>query len=132
MQYFSYDEIIALVKRKKALWLKRLHQVDSDSRDDFQALSGYVAACDFIIQDFAAKATDKRRQRLFMDGLAKSMYLPIAKVVAAIDAEEEFDGDIPQDIFETASASPEAMAEALRVACRLTKQGIKRRVEALK
>lgn len=35
---FSYDEIVALVKRKKAFWLKRLHQVDSDSLNDFQAL----------------------------------------------------------------------------------------------
>ena len=61
---FSYDEIVALVKRKKALWLKRLHQVDSDSRDDFQALSGYVAACDYIIQDFAAMAMDKQKERL--------------------------------------------------------------------
>jgi hypothetical protein len=61
---FTYDEILALVKRKKALWLKRLHQVDSDSRDDFQALSGYVAACDFIIQDFAAMAMDKQKERL--------------------------------------------------------------------
>jgi hypothetical protein len=53
-------------------------------------------------------------------------------VIEAIDAEEEFDGDIPADVFATASASPEAMAEALRVACRLTKQGIKRRVESLR
>ena len=60
---FTYDEIVALVKRKKALWLKRLHQVDSDSRDDFQALSGYVAACDHIIQDFAAMAIRRRRAR---------------------------------------------------------------------
>ena len=60
---FTYDEIVALVKRKKALWLKRLHQVDSDSRDDFQALSGYVAACDYIIQDFAAMAIRRRRAK---------------------------------------------------------------------
>ncbi len=61
-----------------------------------------------------------------------SEMITLAKVIEAIDTEEEFDGDIPQDIFDTASASPEAMAEALRVACRLTKQGIKRRVEALR
>lgn len=60
---FTYDEVVSLVKRKKALWLKRLHQVDSDSRDDFQALSGYVAACNFIIQDLAAMASDKRKER---------------------------------------------------------------------
>jgi hypothetical protein len=61
---FTYDEIIAIVKRKKALWLKRLHQVDSDSPNDFHALSGYVAACNFIIQDIAAKAIEKQRKRL--------------------------------------------------------------------
>ena len=121
---FAYDEVVSLVKRKKALWLKRLHQVDSDSRDDFQALSGYVAACDYIIQDLAASAIDKRKQ-------PKTAVL-ISNVIDVINTEEEFDGDIPQDIFDTASLSPEAMAEALRVACRLTKQGIKRRVEALR
>ena len=56
----------------------------------------------------------------------------LAQVIEAIDTEEEFDGDIPADIFAIASASPEAMAEALRVVCRLTKQGIRRRVEALR
>jgi len=56
----------------------------------------------------------------------------MSKVIEVIETEEEFDGDIPQDVFDTASASPEAMSEALRVACRLTKQGIKRRVEALR
>jgi hypothetical protein len=61
---FTYDEIVALVKRKKAFWLKRLHQVDSDSREDFVALSAYVAACDFIVQEVAAMAIDKQRKRL--------------------------------------------------------------------
>jgi hypothetical protein len=60
---FTYDEIVALVKRKKAFWLKRLHQVDSDSREDFVALSAYVAACDFIVQDIAVKAMEKQRAR---------------------------------------------------------------------
>jgi hypothetical protein len=61
---FTYDEIVALVKRKKAFWLKRLHQVDSDSREDFVALSAYVAACDFIVQEVAAMAINKQRKRL--------------------------------------------------------------------
>ena len=61
---FTYDEIIALVKRKKSLWLKKLHQVDSDAPNDFHALSGYVAACNFIIQDIATKAIEKQRKRL--------------------------------------------------------------------
>jgi hypothetical protein len=61
---FTYDEIVALVKRKKAFWLKRLHQVDSDSREDFVALSAYVAACDFIVQEVAAMAIEKQRKRL--------------------------------------------------------------------
>jgi hypothetical protein len=65
---FTYDEVVSLVKRKKALWLKRLHQVDSDSRDDFQALSGYVAACNFIIRDLAAIASDKQKKRLANNG----------------------------------------------------------------
>ena len=60
---FTYDEIVALVKCKKTFWLKRLHQLDSDSRDDFQALSGYVAACDYIIQELALMAMDKRKKR---------------------------------------------------------------------
>lgn len=124
MQYFSYDEIIALIKRKKAFWLKRLHRCDSDSRDDLQALSGYVAACDYIIQDFASSAIDKRKQ-------TKTAIL-ISDVIEVIDMEEEFDGDIPQDIFDTASSSPEAMGEALRVACRLTKQGIRNQIETMR
>jgi hypothetical protein len=120
---FTYDEVVALIKRKKTFWLNRLHRVDSDSRDDFQALSGYVAACDYIIQGLAALAISKRNP---------SIAVSMSKVIEVIDTEEEFDGDIPQDVFDTASASPEAMSEALRVACRLTKQGIKRRVEALR
>ena len=60
---FTYDEIVSLVKRKKAFWLKRLRKVDSDSRDDFVALCAYVAACDFIVQDIAVKAMEKQRAR---------------------------------------------------------------------
>jgi hypothetical protein len=59
----TYDEIVTLVKEKRAFWLKRLHQVDSDSREDFVALSAYVAACDFITQDIAVKALEKQRAR---------------------------------------------------------------------
>jgi hypothetical protein len=65
---FTYDEIVALVKRKKAFWLKRLHQVDSDSCDDFIALSAYVAACDFIVQDIAVLSMDKQKRRMASNG----------------------------------------------------------------
>ena len=61
----------------------------------------------------------------------KAGMLSLSKVIEAIEMEEEFEGDIPQDIFEEASSSPEAMAEALRVACRLTKQGIRKRIEGM-
>jgi hypothetical protein len=67
-----------------------------------------------------------------LPGIGKRKGLSLVRVIEAIEAEEEFGGDIPADVFATASSSPEAMAEALRVACRLTKQGIRRRVEALR
>jgi hypothetical protein len=110
---FTYDEIIGLIRRKQKFWNAKASK--AQTVEDIDTLHVYSMACEFIIQ---AIALEKHQRRS-------------CKIIEAIDAEEEFDGDIPQDVFDTASTSPEAMAEALRVACRLTKQGIKRRVEAL-
>jgi hypothetical protein len=103
-----------LIRRRQKFWKAKASKVETV--EDIDTLHVYSMACEFIIQAITLERHQKRA----------------CKIIEAIDAEEEFDGDIPQDIFDTASASPEAMAEALRVACRLTKQGIKRRVKALR
>lgn len=61
----------------------------------------------------------------------ENKYLTLRQVLEAIDQEEEFDGDIPPDVFSVAASSAMAMAEALRLACILTKRGIKERVSKL-
>jgi len=51
--------------------------------------------------------------------------------VDAVDAEEEFDGEIPDEVFAYAASSPEHMEEAIRHACVLTKRGIRERMLGL-
>lgn len=55
----------------------------------------------------------------------------LAKVIAVIDSEEELEGEMPEHIFVKASVSAEATALALRIACRATKENIKRRLYQL-
>jgi hypothetical protein len=57
--------------------------------------------------------------------------LNLNTIVKAIDDEEEFEGEITEKVFSFASSSPTAMAEALRMACKLTKKGIRERIESL-
>ena len=53
------------------------------------------------------------------------------QVLAAIDEEEEFEGEMPEILFLVASASKEAMTKAIRFACTKTKQNISRKVLGL-
>jgi len=52
-------------------------------------------------------------------------------VMDAISEEEEFDGEIPQDLFEKISESKETMQQAFRFAVRKTKMSIARRIGEL-
>jgi|TARA_R110000824_G_scaffold17803_1_gene71518 hypothetical protein len=52
-------------------------------------------------------------------------------VIAAIGREEEFDGEMPQDLFDKISESKETMQQAFRFAARKTKMSIARRIGEL-
>jgi predicted secreted Zn-dependent protease len=52
-------------------------------------------------------------------------------VLEAIEQEEEFEGEMPDELFRAASASKEALTKAIRFACRRTKDNITNRVLAL-
>jgi len=58
---FTYDEIIALIRRKQKFFESKWGRADSESADMFM---GMHAACGFIIADFAALALDKQKKRL--------------------------------------------------------------------
>ncbi len=58
---FTYDEIIALIRRKQKFFESKWGQADSESADMFM---GMHAACGFLIADFAALALDKQKNRL--------------------------------------------------------------------
>jgi hypothetical protein len=49
-------------------------------------------------------------------------------VIAAIEREEEFDGEMPQELFEKISRDRETMQRAFRFAARKTKMSIARRI----
>lgn len=53
----------------------------------------------------------------------------VAEIIDIVETEEEFYGDIPPDLFAKITTSPEAAAEALRIAVFATKQNIKRRIK---
>jgi len=53
----------------------------------------------------------------------------IAEIIDIVETEEEFNGDIPADLFAKITSSPEAATEALRIAVFATKQNIKRRIK---
>lgn len=52
-------------------------------------------------------------------------------VIDAVGREEEFDGEMPQDLFEKISESKETMQQAFRFAVRKTKMSIARRIGEL-
>ncbi len=58
---FTYDEIIALIRRKQKFFESKWGRADSDAADMFM---GMHAACGFLIADFAALALDKQKERL--------------------------------------------------------------------
>jgi len=49
----------------------------------------------------------------------------------AIDEEEEFEGEMPQSLFERVKDDKEAITKMLRVAVRKTKQRIKDRIDLI-
>jgi hypothetical protein len=53
----------------------------------------------------------------------------IDEIIDIVETEEEFNGDIPAHLFAKITSSPEAAAEALRIAVFVTKQNIKRRIK---
>ena len=53
------------------------------------------------------------------------------QVLAAIEEEEEFEGEMPEILFLAASLSKEAMTKAIRFACCKTKENISRKVLGL-
>jgi hypothetical protein len=59
---FTYDEIIALIRRKQKFWQDKAAK--ARTVEDSHSLHVFAAACDFIIQDFAASAADKQSKRL--------------------------------------------------------------------
>ena len=58
---FTYDEIVALIRRKQKFFESKWGRADSDAADMFM---GMHAACGFLIADFAAAALDKQKERL--------------------------------------------------------------------
>ena len=64
---FTYDEIIALIRRKQDFFESKWGRADSESADMFM---GMHAACGFLIADFAALAADKQKKRLAQKGLS--------------------------------------------------------------
>jgi len=63
-EFFTYDEVVACIRRKKAIFLKKLHRLDSDSLDELRVMSAYIYACDFMVQEFAKLSIEKQSERL--------------------------------------------------------------------
>ena len=58
---FTYDEIVALIRRKQKFFESKWGRADSDAANLFM---GMHAACGFLIADFAAAALDKQKGSL--------------------------------------------------------------------
>lgn len=50
------------------------------------------------------------------------------RCLQAVDDETEFPGDMPDEMWDAIAGDRDAMAEALRIAVRLTKDGIRERI----
>lgn len=59
---------------------------------------------------------------------AEARRLERERCIAAVDAEPELPGDMPDEMWEAARNDRDAMAEAMRIAVRQTKAGIKERI----
>lgn len=64
---FTYDEVIALIRRKQKFFESKWGRADSDAADMFM---GMHAACGFLIADFAALAAEKQKKRLAEKGMS--------------------------------------------------------------
>jgi len=58
--------------------------------------------------------------------------LELATILKAVDDEPELPGNMPDEMWNAISGDRDAMTEALRVVVRKTKEGIKKRIAALR
>lgn len=76
------------------------------------------------VKDWAGRGTFKAATLVIGEGDTPPKVFTEEEVKAAIEAEPELPGDMPDEMWEACKSDRDTMQEAMRIVVRLTKEGI--------